>query len=315
MSIRLPPLNPLRAFEAAARHSSVSRAAKELNVTHGAVSHQIRALETALQMPLLERGARRFRLTPHAAALLPTVSAAFEEIAAATARMTRPFTAGSLAISCVPALLSLWLIPRLSRFTEQFPGVRLRVVSSNDPDAVYDPEIDICIRYGQGSWGDCWVRQWSELELFPVASPTLLSGRPLRAVKDLVDHVLLHADDGREWQTWLTAADALQLGRGDHHFMTDARLAIEAAIHANGVVLGDTRTVSNLMASGSLVAPFDLTVPAVDNYYVVCRSEVKVAPIASVFIDWLFSARDEEDAKAEVQAARRRALRGRRRRE
>lgn len=313
MSTRLPPLNPLRAFEAAARHGSVTRAARELNVTHGAVSHQIRALETALQTRLFERGPRRFRLTPHAAALLPTVSAAFGEIAAATARMTRPSTAGRLAISCVPALLSLWLVPRLSGFTGQFPGVRLRVVSSNDPAAVYDPEIDICIRYGQGSWGDCWVRQWSELDLFPVASPALLGRRPLRAVKDLADHVLLHADDGREWQTWLTAADALEFGRGDHHFLSDARLAIEAAIHANGVVLGDTRTASKLLAGGSLVAPFDLAVPAVDNYYVVCRNEVKAAPIASVFIDWLFAVRDEEDARAEVQPGGRRASQARRR--
>ena len=119
---------------------------------------------------------------------------------------------------------------------------------------------------------------------------------------------------GGEWQTWLTAADALELGRGDYHFMTDARLAIEAAIHSNGVVLGDTRTVSNLMANGSLVAPFDLAVPAIDNYYVVCRNEVKAAPIASVFIDWLFAARDEEDAEAEVRTVGRRALRNRRRR-
>ena len=310
MSIRLPPLNPLRAFEAAARHGSVSRAARELNVTHGAVSHQIRALETALQIPLLERGARRFRLTPHAAALLPTVSTAFEEIAAATARMTRPFTAGSLAISCVPALLSLWLIPRLSRFTEQYPGVRCG--SSLERSGSRLPtEIDICIATARELWR-CWGDS-GELELF--RCPVYITERvSLPRGKDLVDHVLLHADDGREWQTWLTAANALELGRGDHHFMTDARLAIEAAIHANGVVLGDTRTVSNLMASGSLVAPFDQTVPAIDNYYVVCRNEVKAAPIANVFIDWLFAARDEEDAKAEVQAARRRALRGRRRR-
>ncbi len=309
MSTRLPPLNPLRAFEAAARHGSVTSAARELNVTHGAISHQIRSLEAALEVTLLERGARRVKLTPHGAALLPTLSTAFEDIATATARMTRPSTGGDLVISCVPALLSLWLIPRLDRFTEQFPGVRLRLTGGNDPEAVFDPDIDVCIRYGQGNWGDCWLRHWSDIELFPVASPTLLNSRPLRSVKDLTHHVLLHADEGREWQTWLTAARALELSKGRHHFMSDARLAVEAALHGNGVVIGDSRTASTLMAKGSLVAPFDLSVPAVDSFYVVCRNEVKAAPIASVFIDWLFAARDEEDARTEVQTAARRSLR------
>ena len=309
MSARLPPLNPLRAFEAAARHGSVSRAAKELNVTHGAVSHQIRSLEAALNVALLERGARRVKLTPHGAALLPTLSNAFQDIATATARMTRPSTGGDLVVSCVPALLSLWLIPRLSRFSEQFPGVRLRLTGGNDPEAVFDPDVDVCIRYGQGTWGDCWVRHWSDIELFPVASPTLLNSRPLRSVKDLAHHVLLHADEGREWQTWLTVARALELSKGRHHFMSDARLAVEAALQGNGVAIGDSRTASTLMARGSLVAPFDLAVPAIDSFYVVCRNEVKAAPIASVFIDWLFAVRDEEDASTEVQTAGRRALR------
>ena len=309
MSCRLPPLNPLRAFEAAARLGSVSSAAKELNVTHGAISHQIRKLEASLKVTLLERGARRVKLTPHGAALLPSVSAAFGEIAAATVRMTRPSTGGDLVVSCVPALLSLWLVPRLNRFTEQYPGVRLRLSGSNDPDDVFDSDIDVCIRYGQGNWGDCWVRHWSDLELFPVASPTLLNLRPLRSTRDLADHIILHADDGREWQTWLAAAKALELSKGPHHFMGDARLAMEAALHGNGVALGDTMTASSLMAKGNLVAPFDLSVPAVDSFYVVCRNEAKAAPIVGVFIDWLFAARDEEDARAEMSAVARRSLR------
>lgn len=309
MSGHLPPLNPLRAFEAAARLGSVSGAARELNVTHGAISHQIRKLEATMKVILLERGARRVKLTPHGAALLPSVTAAFGEIAAATLRMTRPSTGGDLAISCVPALLSLWLVPRLNRFTELYPGIRLHLSGSNDPQQVFNPDIDLCIRYGQGPWGDCWSRHWSDLDLFPVASPTLLNLRPLRAIRDLADHTILHADDGREWQTWLAAAKALELAKAPHHFMGDARLAMEAALHGNGIALGDTLTASSLMARGSLVAPFDLAVPAIDSFYVVCRSEMKAAPIVSVFIDWLFAARDEEDARAEVPAVARRALR------
>ena len=117
MSNRLPPLNPLRAFEAAARRGSISAAARELNVTHGAVSHQIKTLEETLKAALFERGGKRLKLTPQGALLLPAVSTAFDGIAAATALMNRPSTSGRLRISCVPALLSLWLIPRMNSFS------------------------------------------------------------------------------------------------------------------------------------------------------------------------------------------------------
>ena len=135
----------------------------------------------------------------------------------------------------------------------------------------------------------------------------MLNTRPLRTVKDLASHIILHADGGREWQTWLTAAKALELGRGPHHFMADARLAMDAALSGYGVALGDNMTASRLMAN--LVAPFDLAVSAVDRFYITCRSEVKAAPIVNVFIDWLFAERDEEDARAEVPAVARRTVR------
>ena len=122
MSSRLPPLNPLRAFEATARRGSVSAAARELNVTHGAISHQIRALELSFNAALFERGGKRLKLTSQGALLLPAVTHAFEGIAAATAAMTRPTTSGELRIVCVPALLSFWMIPRLHQFTEAVSG-------------------------------------------------------------------------------------------------------------------------------------------------------------------------------------------------
>ena len=120
MRKRLPPLNPLRAFEATARHGSLTLAAGELNVTHGAVSHQVRTLELMLKVKLFQRVGRRLKLTPNGAELLPAVSSAFDGIAAATARVTRPATSGELAVSCVPAVLSLWLIPRLGGFMAQY---------------------------------------------------------------------------------------------------------------------------------------------------------------------------------------------------
>jgi len=293
---RLPPLNPLRAFEAAARHLSVSRAAAELHVTHSAVSHQIRALETSLQTRLFYREGRQLRLSPHGAALLPTITTAFDAIAEAAARVSRPSTSGDLVVSCVPALLSFWLVPNLSEFTSAYPGVRMRLVPSNSHRELHEPEVDINIRYGDGSWPDLWARLLSPLRLFPVCSPTLLHTNPLRDLDDLSHHVLLHADEGREWNSWLAASGAVHLGRGHHHFLTDAHLAIEAATHGHGVALGDSVTTSRSLAGGRLIAPFDLKVAAAHSFYVLCRNEVRSTPIVSAFIDWLFATIERGDA-------------------
>ena len=300
MSRRLPPLNPLRAFEATARHGSLTKAAGELNVTHGAISHQIRALEATLKVKLLERSGSRLKLTPQGAELLPAVSGAFESIASATARMTRPTSSGKLTVSCVPALLSLWLVPRIGGFTAQYPGISLRLNASNDTRDIHSPDIDVCVLYGDGSRTDCWLKKWSTLELFPVVSPTLINNRPIRSVRDLADHVLLHADEGREWHTWLAAADALDVKPRQQHRMSGASLTTEAAVHGHGLALGDTVTASSLLARGQLVTPFNLSVPAVDAFYVVCRNEVRSAPIVQSFIDWLFAEREELPAPEQV---------------
>jgi LysR family transcriptional regulator, glycine cleavage system transcriptional activator len=312
MAKRLPPLNPLRAFEATARHGSLTKAAGELNVTHGAISHQIRALEVSLKVRLFERVGQRLKLTPHGAELLPAVSTAFDGIAAATARMTRPSSSGALSVSCVPALLSLWVIPRLGSFTAQYPAVRLTLNGSNDAADIRSPDIDVCVLYGDGSWTDCWLKKWSSLELFPVVSPTLINSKPIRTIRDLADHVILHADDGREWHTWLAAADALDLGPMQRHHMSDARLTTEAAVHGHGVALGDSVTARGLLDKGQLVTPFNLSVPAIDAFYVVCRNEMRSAPIAKVFIDWLFAEKLESGGRAETLVAGQISIRKRR---
>lgn len=312
MARRLPPLNPLRAFEATARHGSLSKAAGELNVTHGAVSHQIKALEASLDVQLFERHGQRLKLSPQGAELLPAVSSAFEGIAAATARMARPVSSGALSVSCVPALLSFWLIPRLGSFAAQYPGIELTLNASNDPGDIRSADVDVCVLYGDGSWTDCWLKKWSELELFPVVSPALINNRPIRTVRDLADQTILHADDGREWHTWLAAADALDLGRLRQHHFSDARLSVEAAVHGHGVALGDTVTARSLLARGQLVTPFNLSVPAVDDFYVVCRSDLRLVPVVRVFIDWLFAERLEGSGSGEAPVAGQIAIRKKR---
>ena len=117
--------------------------------------------------------------------------------------------------------------------------IRLTLDASNDPGRIHAPNVDVCILYGDGNWSDCWLKLWTQLDLFPVVSPTLIHNRPIRTIRDLGDHTILHADDGREWHTWLAAADARDLLRGrNQHRMGDARLALEAAVHGHGVLHG-----------------------------------------------------------------------------
>ncbi len=309
MNQRLPPLNPLRAFEATARNRSLTKAAKELCVTHGAVSHQIKALEASLKVKLFNRSGQRLTLTEHGADLLPSVTSAFGEIAAATARMTRPAKSGSLSISCVSALLSLWLMPRLASFTARYPEIRLTFTAGNDPASIHSPDIDVAILYGDGSWTDCWLKLWSHFDLFPIASPSLINNRPIRTARDLAEHTILHGDNGHEWHIWRTAADVHGITGGQQHYFSDVRLALEAAVLGHGIALGDTLTAASLLTKGQVIVPFKLAVPAVHAFYVACSNDLRSTPVVDAFIDWLFSSIEEEDARAEPLIAARRTIR------
>jgi LysR family glycine cleavage system transcriptional activator len=177
----------------------------------------------------------------------------------------------------------------LKSFADQFPKVRLRVSPSNDTTDLHSRTTDICIRYGDGNWRDLSVRLLSPLSLFPVCSPALSNDRPLRHVSDLADHVILHGDEGREWNSWLAGCDALYLNRSRHHYLSDAHLAIESAMFGNGIALGDTITTSHLLETGRLVMPLNFAIPATHSFFVICRNDVKSNPLVQAFTDWLYS--------------------------
>ncbi len=284
---RHPPLNPLRAFEATARHLSFSRAAAELDVTHSAISHQIRALEDVLQVKLFNRAAGRISLSPEGAALLPPISDAFEQIATAMSALSSPLKVGRLAISCVPGLLSLWLLPSIGTFCTMYPEVQLKLIPSNETPDAGNADVDIHICYGDGHWPQFDATLLSETRLFPVCHPSLLRDKSLRAVKDLFKHVLLHADDGREWKSWLLANN-MQLHE-DHrqHFLCDARLALEAASYGYGIALGDPITSRKALDTGQMIAPFEKEVPAAYSFYVLRRKGQHASPVIEAFTAWL----------------------------
>ena len=239
----LPSLNGLRAFEAAARHLSFTRAAAELNVTQTAISHQIRRLEDQLGLPLFERRNRALALTREAQGYLPAVRAAFEDLRLATARLQRPEREDVLTVSTTASLAAKWLVSRVAAFQDAHPRIEVRITTSAHLVDFRREQVDMAVRYGRGNWPGLRAQWLMAEDIFPVCSPALLQAeKPLRRPEDLAHHTLLHATVSREdWQLWLTAAGlptSLATRRGlsfDQSFM-----AIQAAMDGLGVALGRT---------------------------------------------------------------------------
>src|SRR5580700_5328149 len=196
MTARLPSLNGLRAFEAAARHLSFTVAASELNVTQTAISHQIRRLEEELGIRLFVRQNRALALTPQARDYLPGVRAAFNDLRLATDRLLRK-DEHVLTVSTLASLAAKWLLPRLSAFQETHPGIDVRITTSPGLVDFRNGDVDAAIRYGRGHWPGTRADWLTADELFPVCSPVLLKGdRPLKCPQDLAHHTLLHTSSG-----------------------------------------------------------------------------------------------------------------------
>ncbi|QDP22424.1 transcriptional regulator GcvA [Bradyrhizobium cosmicum] len=294
MTARLPSLNGLRAFEAAARHLSFTLAASELNVTQTAISHQIRRLEEELGIRLFIRQNRALTLTPEARDYLPGVRAAFNDLRLATDRLLRKDDDKVLTVSTLASLAAKWLLPRLTDFQEQHPGIDVRITTSTSLVDFQRDNVDAAIRYGRGQWPGLRADWLMADELFPVCSPSLLRGdKPLRKPEDLRGHPLLHTSNANsdDWRLWLTAAGlpvdiARQPGiTFDMIFMT-----IQAAIDGIGVAMGRTSYVQDDIAKGRLVVPFKIALPADAGFYLVAPEGRREAPKLAAFRTWMIAA-------------------------
>lgn len=294
MTARLPSLNGLRAFEAAARHLSFTLAASELNVTQTAISHQIRRLEEELGIRLFIRQNRALALTPEARDYLPGVRAAFNDLRLATDRLLRNDDDKVLTVSTLASLAAKWLLPRLTDFQEQHPGIDVRITTSTSLVDFQRDNVDAAIRYGRGQWPGLRADWLMADELFPVCSPSLLrSNKPLRCPEDLKSHMLLHTSNANsdDWRLWLTAAGlpsdiAKQPGiTFDMIFMT-----IQAAIDGIGIAMGRTSYVQDDIAKGRLVVPFKIALPADAGFYLVAPEGRREAPKLAAFRQWIVAA-------------------------
>jgi LysR family glycine cleavage system transcriptional activator len=290
MAAGLPSLNGLRAFEAAARHLSFTRAAAELHVTQTAISHQIRRLETQLGLRLFQRRNRALALTPEAQAYLPSVRAAFEDLREATERLRRRERQNVLTVSTMASLAAKWLLPRVAAFQEANPGIEVRLTASTHLVDFRREEIDMAVRYGHGAWPGVRAVWLMSEDIFPVCSPALLKGkRGLRRPEDLAHHMLIHNTGLREdWQVWLTAAGLpATIAQKRGLVFSESFMAIQAAIDGLGVALGRTPFVEADLRDGRLVAPFDLALPDKAGFYVVAPEETADTPKIKLFRDWL----------------------------
>ena len=294
MTARLPSLNGLRAFEAAARHLSFTLAASELNVTQTAISHQIRRLEEELGIRLFIRQNRALALTPEARDYLPGVRAAFNDLRLATDRLLRKDDDKVLTVSTLASLAAKWLLPRLSDFQEQHPGLDVRITTSTSLVDFQRDNVDAAIRYGRGQWPGLRADWLMADELFPVCSPSLLHGdKPLGRPEDLRNHALLHTSstNSDDWRLWLTAA-GLPADIARHPGITFDMIfmTIQAAIDGIGVAMGRTSYVQDDIAKGRLVVPFKIALPADAGFYLVAPEGRREAPKLTAFRQWLIAA-------------------------
>jgi LysR family transcriptional regulator, glycine cleavage system transcriptional activator len=290
MSRSLPPLNALRAFEAAARHLSFTTAASELNVTQAAVSHQIKALEERLGLKLFRRVGRNLLLSDAAQAYLPEIAAAFDRIAGATRRLHQYDAAGVLSATVLPSFAAKWLLPRLGRFRAAHPEIDLRISSSVETVDLMREDFDIALRAGSGDYPGMRADAILSESFFPVCSPALLAGPlPLRAADDLRHHTLLHDEPRDLWQLWFKMVGIADIDATRGPGFSDSGMLIWAAIEGQGVAIAKGTLAADDLRAGRLVRPFDQSMPADFSYWLVCPEASADRPKIVAFREWLLA--------------------------
>jgi LysR family glycine cleavage system transcriptional activator len=311
MQTRLPPLNALRVFEAAARHLSFKHASDELAVTPAAISHQIKQLEDFLGVELFHRLTRALKLTPQGETLLPKVREGLACFSAGVERVRTHEADEPLIVVMPPTFASAWLMPRLKDFTRAEPGITLHLVSSlamvdsdSGPKSPYgefaqSPEDDqqIFVRYGTGTYPGCQIDRIFSPDYVAVCSPALLQGEhPLRTPDDIRFHTRLQDDTlsgdplRPAWGEWLAIAGVAGVdAKAGPHF-SDSVLALTAALNGLGVALASPRMVSREIEGGRLVSPFSIKVSYHYTYHLVIPETMVPRPAVQAFRQWLLKA-------------------------
>lgn len=301
MNRRLPPLNALRAFEAAARHLSFTRAAEELHVTQAAVSHQVKSLEDYLGIKLFRRFNRSLLLTDEGQGYLPSLTKAFDLMNDATHKLAKKEPGGPVTVSVLPSFAARWLVARLGRFRRAHPEVDLRIDPTAELADFAHGDVDVGIRYGKGVYPGLRSDRLMHEDIFPVCSPNLMAGEhPLKTPEDLVHHTLLHDDGHGDWRTWLLANEVENVDPLRGTVFTDSSMLIEAAKRGQGVALARSVLASDDLHDGTLVRPFGKkSTPSEYAYYLVCPEDTADLPKIKAFREWLLAEVNRKGGKLE----------------
>jgi LysR family glycine cleavage system transcriptional activator len=301
----LPPLNALRSFDAAARHGSFTRAADELCVTQGAVSHQVKALEAELGLKLFNRERNGLVITEAGREYLSVVRDAFDRIALGTERLVSRQHSGALTVSTSPDFAAKWLVNRLGRFADAHREIDLKVSATMHHVDFAREDVDLAIRHGIGDWLGLDAVNLCAEELFPVCSPALLnSRRGIRSPEDVLQFPLLHLDDRRDWSRWLEVAGAAGGGLLHGPILNHASMLIDAAINGQGIALARTTLVATDLIDGRLIRPFQTALPLKNTYWIVCPKATSTLPKIIAFRDWLLAEATTDAQRFDAHAAR-----------
>lgn len=289
---RLPSLNALRCFEAAARSGSFSRAAEELNVTQSAVSHQVRQLEEWFGLPLFERLGRQTTPTPRAQELARSLAEAFDIMASACRRLQQTETGPALTIAALPSLATIWLIPRLSRFFDEHPEVSVKVVYAFAGQKIDFDEVDIAVLWGPGEWEGCRSTRLLAGSTVPICNPIYLEREgPFDVPQAILGKPLLHDTDRLDWQNWMRQAGLRHAGPSPGPIFQDFNLLRAAALAGQGIALCPRLLIADDLESGRLVQLFDIEIKQ-DHAYCIVEPATggRRTESLSIFKQWLLNA-------------------------
>lgn len=290
MAKRLPPLNPMRTFEVAARNPTFTAAANELGVTQAAVSRQIGVLEGFFGVPLFERDVRSIKLTPIGRRLHKEISSAFEIIRGATEQVFNEGNKRSVRIQTYPTFAARWLMPRMAVFIADHPDIQLQVDTAIKPAEFARHETDIAILFGNGTWPGVRGYPLFRDEIEPVCSPHLIKSTALRTPADLRKVVLLCSKYRmRDWHDWLAGVDWQDVDAFKWHMFQSSLLTCQAAIEGLGVAMGQVRLLHQEFESGALVRPFRRPLARDLHYWIVWPTARRLSPSAKLFADWLLA--------------------------
>jgi LysR family glycine cleavage system transcriptional activator len=304
MARRLPPLNALRAFEAVARHLSITGAADELGVTPGAVSQSVKALEEYLGRPLMSRTPRGLVLSEAAAAALPALREGFDRLEEGAQRLTGPERGGRLTVSVAPSFAAKWLAPRLADFNAAFPDIDVQIHASMGLANFEGEGVDLAIRYGAGKWPGMEATLLLREEVTPVCAHRIAD--EIGAPADLAKFTLIHDDSSLadescpDWAMWLKAAGVTSVDASRGPRFNQSNLALEAAIGGRGIVLAKRALAQADLDSGRLVAPFAIHTPIEFAYWIAHPPGRARSRPARRFIEWALQ--QAKDYEALVQA-------------